>query len=102
MYKDELVYEFNDDMWYLYHEGTIDNGEDFSRESHRWIERKVIYTRECKEICNELDHNIFGKHHVFGRANDWNQAGYNAVWDLLHEHEEVLTYTKIVFENENA
>ena len=102
MYKDELVYEFNDDMWYLYHEGTIDNGEDFSRESHRWIERKVIYTRECKEICNELDHNIFGKHPIFGRANDWHQACYNALWDLLHEHEEVLTYTKIVFENENA
>ena len=102
MYKDELVYEFNDDMWYLYHEGTIDNSDDFSRELHQWIENKVIYRDDCKEICDKLDYDIFEKHHVFGHANDWFQAGYSALWDLLHEHDEVLTYTKIVFENENA
>ena len=43
MYKDDLVYEFNDDMWYLYHEGTINDSEDFTRETHQWLENKVTY-----------------------------------------------------------
>ena len=53
MYKDDLVYEFNDDMWYLYHQGTIDNSDDFVRETHQWLENKVIYRDDCKEYCNK-------------------------------------------------
>jgi len=30
MNKDDLVYEFNDDMWLMYHDGTIDNEDDFT------------------------------------------------------------------------
>ena len=50
MYKDDLVYEFNDDMWLMYHDGTVDDEDDFYYQMHEWIENKVIYTYECKCI----------------------------------------------------
>ena len=46
MYRDDLVYEFNDDMWSLYHDGSIDCVDTFTRETHQWLENKVIY-RDC-------------------------------------------------------
>ena len=102
MYKDDLVYEFNDDMWYLYHEGTINDSEDFTRETHQWLENKVTYRDDCKKYCNELNADIFEEHPVFGRANNWYEAGYNAIWDLLHESDEALTFDEMKLQNENA
>ena len=99
MYKDDLVYEFNDDMWYLYHNGSIDNSDDFVRETHQWLENKVIYRDDCKEYCNKLDADIFEEHPIFGRANNWYEAGYNALWDLLHESDEALTFSKMKKQN---
>ena len=34
--------------------------------------------------------------------NNWFEAGYNALWDLLHEHDEALTFDEIKLQNENA
>tara|TARA_R100000278_G_scaffold86638_1_gene66178 strand:+ start:332 stop:643 length:312 start_codon:yes stop_codon:yes gene_type:complete len=103
MYKDDLVYEFNDDMWYLYHQGTIDNSDDFEREMHQWLENKVIYRDDCKKYINELNvYNPFEDHDIFGRANNWYEAGYNALWDLLHEHDEALKFNEMKLQNENA
>ena len=102
MYKDDLVYEFNDDMWYLYHQGTINDSEDFTRETHQWLENKVTYRDDCKKYCNELNADIFEEHPVFGRANNWYEAGYNAIWDLLHDHDEALTFDEMKLQNENA
>ena len=102
MYNDELVYEFNDDMWLMYHDGTVDNEDDFYNEKHQWIENKVIYTNECKEICNELDYDIFEEHDVFGRANDWSQAAFAALYDLLNDHNDALTYDEMKLQEEEA
>ena len=77
MNKDDLVYEFNDDMWYLWHEGTIDDDDDFYNQKHEWIDNKVIYTYECKKICDELDYDIF-------------------------EDDDVLTYDEMIKQHEEA
>ena len=37
MYRDDLVYEFNDDMWSLYHDGTINDSDDFTVQTHQWL-----------------------------------------------------------------
>ena len=95
MYRDDLVYEFNDDMWSLYHDGTINDSDDFTVQMHQWLENKVIYRDDCKKYCNELDADIFEDHHIFGRANNWFEAGYNALWDLLHDHNDALNYTEM-------
>ena len=102
MYRDELVHEFNDDMWLMYHDGTIDNDDDFYDQMNQWIDNKVIYTSECKKICDELEYDIFEDHDIFGKANNWSQAAYAAIYDLLNEHEDALTYNEMETQNENA
>lgn len=102
MYKDDLVYEFNDDMWLMYHDGTVDDEDDFYYQMHEWIENKVIYTYECKKICDELDYDIFENHHTFGKANNWSQAAFAALYDLLHDHNDALTFNEMKLQNENA
>ena len=102
MNKDDLVYEFNDDMWYLWHEGTIDDDDDFYNQKHEWIDNKVIYTYECKKICDELDYDIFEDHDLFGKAENWSQAAFAALYDLLNEHDDVLTYDEMIRQHEEA
>tara|TARA_B100000212_G_C27273712_1_gene489956 strand:+ start:260 stop:568 length:309 start_codon:yes stop_codon:yes gene_type:complete len=102
MNKDDLVYEFNDDMWLMYHDGTVDDEDDFYNEMHEWIENKVIYTYECKKICDELDYDIFEEHDVFGKANNWSQAAFAALYDLLQDHNDALTFNEMELQNENA
>lgn len=102
MYKDELVHEFNDDMWLMYHDGTIDNDDDFFDQMNQWIDNKVIYTYECKKICDELEYDVFENHDIFGKADNWSQAAYCAIYDLLSEHEDALTYNEMKTQNENA
>ena len=82
MYKDKLVHEFNDEMWYLYHEGTINNAEEFQREKNAWINNKIIYRNECKEICGE------------------GEAASNALYDLLDEHNDALTFNQMRIQND--
>ena len=102
MYRDELVHEFNDDMWLMYHDGTIDNDDDFFDQMNQWIDNKVIYTYECKKICDELEYDVFEDHDIFGKADNWSQAAYCAIYDLLSEHEDALNYNEMKTQNENA
>jgi hypothetical protein len=102
MTRNDLVYEFNDDMWLMYHDGTIDNEDDFYDQKHQWIDDKVIYTHECKKICDALDYDIFEEHEIFGKTTNWHQAAYCAIYDLLDDHNDTLTYDEMKEQNENA
>jgi len=102
MYKDDLVYEFNDDMWLLYHNGTIDNEDDFYNEMYQWIDNKVIYTYESKQICDALDYDVFQDHDVFGKAGNWSQAAYAALHDLLNDHDDALNFDKMKLQEKEA
>lgn len=102
MTRNDLVYEFNDDMWLMYHDGTIDNEDDFYDQKHQWIDNKVIYTYESKQICDALEYDIFEDHDIFGKAENWSQAAYAAIYDLLNDHNDALTFNKMELQNENA
>lgn len=99
---DDLVYEFNDDMWLLWHDGTIDNDDDFYNQKHEWIDNKVIYTYEARKICDELDYDVFQDHDLFGKAENWSQAAFAALYDLLNEHDDALTYDEMIRQHEEA
>jgi len=100
MYKDDLVHEFNDEMWYLYHEGTINNAEEFQRDKHIWIKNKTNHRNDCKEICGELNYDVFGYHELTGHPKSWEEAASNALYDLLNEHNDALTFNKMRIQNE--
>jgi len=102
MTRNELVYDFNEEMWNLYHNGTIDNHDDFYNQKHEWIDNKVIYTHESKQICDALDYDIFEEHDIYGKANNWSQAAYAALYDLLNDHNDALTYDEMKLQEEEA
>ena len=49
------------------------------------IDNMVIYTHDCKNIVHDLDYDIFQEHDVWGRAENWSQAAFAALYDLFIE-----------------
>lgn len=90
---DDYVQDFNEDAWLDYHQGNINNQDDFYEYFTSWIDNKVIYYSEARNICDNLDADIFAEHDLFGRANDWTQAGYNALYDCLMDNDDTVTWS---------
>ena len=87
---DKLVHEFGDDAWYAFHQGDINEQDDFYTFQNQWIDNKVIYNYECKLIIDNLDYDVFQNHDTFGRANNWQQAAFAALYDLLNNHDDTV------------
>jgi len=99
---DDYVQDFNEDAWLDYHQGNINNQDDFYEYFTSWIDNKVIYYSEARNICDNLDADIFAEHDLFGRANDWTQAGYNALYDCLMDNDDTVTWSDMEdYENED-
>ncbi len=43
MYKDNIVQDFSDEAWLSFHQGEINDEDDFYNFKHEWIDNKVIY-----------------------------------------------------------
>ena len=91
---DDYVQDFNDHAWDDFHEANINNQDDFYAYFTQWIENKVTYTFDAKSICDNLDADIFAEHE-FGRAENWTQAGYNALYDCLMDHDDTVTWSEM-------
>ena len=91
---EDYVQDFNEHAWIDFHGGIINNQDDFNAYLNHWIENKVIYTFEAREICNNLVADIFAEHE-FGRAKNWTQAGYNALYDCLMDHNDTVTWAEM-------
>ena len=52
---------------------------------HQTIDNMVTYTSDSKRIVNTLDYDVFEEHDVFGRPNDWSQAAFCALYDLVYD-----------------
>ena len=91
---DDYVQDFNDHAWDDFHEANINNQDDFYAYFTQWIENKVTYTFDAKSICDNLDADVFAEHE-FGRAENWTQAGYNALYDCLMDHDDTVTWSEM-------
>lgn len=91
---DDYVQDFNDHAWDDFHEANINNQDDFYAYFTQWIENRVTYTFDAKSICDNLDADIFAEHE-FGRAENWTQAGYNALYDCLIDHDDTVTWAEM-------
>tara|TARA_R110002049_G_scaffold104210_1_gene250639 strand:+ start:972 stop:1364 length:393 start_codon:yes stop_codon:yes gene_type:complete len=98
---DDYVQDFNDHAWDDFHEGTINDQDDFYDYFTQWIDNKVTYTFDAKSICDNLDADIFAEHE-FGRAENWGQAGYNALYDCLMDHDDTVTWADMRHEQLKA
>ena len=98
---DDYVQDFNDHAWHDFHGGTINDQDDFYDYFTQWIENKVTCTFDARDICDNLEADIFAEHE-FGRANNWYQAGYNALYDCLMDHDDTVTWADMRHEQLKA
>ncbi len=91
---DDYVQDFNDHAWHDFHEANINDQDDFYAYFTQWIENQVTYTFEARDICNNLEADVFAEHE-FGRAENWTQAGYNALYDCLIDHDDTVTWDEM-------
>ena len=82
---DELAQDFSEDAWNAFHNAEINDQDDLYDYRHQWIDDKVIYT-------HDLNYDIFEEHDLFGRAENWSQAAYNAIYDALDESDDTVSW----------
>tara|TARA_B110000977_G_scaffold198846_1_gene284691 strand:- start:1325 stop:1648 length:324 start_codon:yes stop_codon:yes gene_type:complete len=92
---DEIAQDFSEDAWFAFHDGEINDLSDLETFKEEWISSKCTYTNDCKQYCDDFNADIFALHDVFGRANNWNQAGYNAVFDALAESTDTVEWDEM-------
>ena len=92
---DDYVQDFNEHAWHDFHEANINDQDDFYDYFTQWIENQVTYTFEARDICDNLEADIFAEHELYGRANNWTQAGYNALYDCLYFHDDTVTWDEM-------
>jgi len=91
---DDYVQDFNEHAWHDFHEANINDQDDFYAYFIQWIENKVTYTFEARDICDNLEADVFADHE-FGKAENWTQAGYNALYDCLMDHDDTVTWDEM-------
>ena len=91
--SDDYAHTFSEDAWFDYHQGNINNEDDFYEYFNSWIDNKVIYYSEARDICYSLNADVFAEHDLFGRADDWSLAGYSALYDCLMDHDDTVTWS---------
>ena len=95
MYNDKLVQDFSEEAWLAFHQGEINDADDFYNFKHSWIDNKVIYTYEGRKICDELNYDVFQEHDLFGKAENYSQAGFCALYDLLNDDDDVVRWNEM-------
>ena len=95
MYTDDIVHGFNDEIWLAFHQGEISDFDEYYEYKRDWIDNAVIYTHKCKEIIDELNYDVFEDHDLFGRAENYHQAAFAALYDLLNDHDDVVRWDEM-------
>ncbi len=68
---------------YVYMENLTPNEDELYVFTTELIDNLVIYTNKCKEIINKLDFDMFDDKNEFYPYNDWRDAAYAAIYDLI-------------------
>ena len=50
------------------------------------------HAHNCKKYIDDLNYDIFEEHELFGRAENWSQAAYSAIYDALDESDDTVSW----------
>ena len=79
-FLNDLLDEIAEDV---YMENLTPDEDELYQFTHELIDNLVIYTHKAKEIVNKLDFDIFDDKNDFYPYNNWSQAAYSAIHDLI-------------------
>lgn len=91
----EMDQSFSEDAWHAFHNGDIDNQDDFYDFFHEWIDNAVIYTNDCEAILENNSEYHYNEHDVYGRPDNIAQAAYACLYDYLMDSPDMVTYDEM-------
>lgn len=65
---------------------TIEDQDDYHNAIHEIVDNMCIYTTDNKIAVHELRHDIFEDDGLFGKAENWAQAAYAAIYNNFYEN----------------
>ena len=71
---------------YIYMDNLTPDEEELYQFVTELIDNLVIYTHKAKEIVDKLDFDIFDDTKGFYPYNNWSQAAYSAIYELIFDN----------------
>lgn len=65
---------------------TIQDQDDYHDAIHEVIDNMCTYTSDNKQAVDELDYDVFQEDDLFGKARNYNEAAYAAIYQNFYEH----------------
>ena len=91
----DLQENFNEEAWQLFHEGTINNEDDFHTYSMEYIENSIIYYSDCDAILEGNSEYHYLDHDVWGRPSDSTQAAGSCLYDFIMESDDTVCWSEL-------
>jgi len=64
----------------------IQDQDDYHDAIHEAIDNMCTYTSDNKQAVDELNYDVFQEDALFGKAENWAQAAYAAIYDNFYEN----------------
>ena len=64
---------------------TIQDQDAYNDAIHEVIDNMCIYTIDNKRVVNDLDYDVFEDDNLFGKAENWAQAAYAAIYNNFYD-----------------
>ena len=91
----DLQENFNEEAWELFHNGTINNEDEFHEYFMDYINTSIIYYSDCDEILKGNSEFHYLDHDVWGRPDNATQAAGSCLYDFLQESDDSVCWSEL-------
>ena len=91
----DLQENFNEEAWELFHNGTINNEDDFHEYFMDYINNSIIYYSDCDAILDGNSEYHYDEHDVWGRPSNSTQAAGSCLYDFLQESDDSVCWSEL-------
>jgi hypothetical protein len=93
---------FRDEIWLAFHQGEINDQDEFYTYFHEYIDNAVIYTSQCELILINNSEYHYEDHDLYSRPNNIHQAAYACLHDYLMDHVDTPNWEQMETELNEA
>ena len=86
---------FRDEVWLAFHQGEVNDQDDFYNYLHEYIDSAVIYTSDCESILTGNSEYHYEDHDLYGRPNNISQAAFACLYDYITDHIDTPTWEQM-------
>ena len=87
--------ELSDYLWDEFHNGNINDPDDFYTLFHEWIDNQVIYYSDCEAILENNSDYHYNEHELWGRPENICEAAYACLYDYIMDNPDVVTFDEL-------